>query len=89
MSGELPDGWARCNPSEYHSKSSAYADGYRKGWSAAHFEEEQKLAAAEAKIQRALAMTQSWSVPLGVTEARHYDRLLVEVRRILTEGSEK
>lgn len=39
---------------------------------------------AEAVIAEALGVTQSSSVPLGVPEARHYDRLLAEARRILS-----
>jgi len=40
--------------------------------------------ALQARVNEALTVTMSGSVPLGVTEARHYDRLLAEVRRILS-----
>ena len=29
-----PEGWARCNVNEFHSKSAAYAAGYMNGWDA-------------------------------------------------------
>jgi len=37
-----------------------------------------------AAITEALGVVRSGSAPLGVTEARHYDRLLAESRRILS-----
>lgn len=39
-------------------------------------------------IQEALDVARSSSVPLGVTEARHWDRLLAETRRVLTRALE-
>lgn len=39
---------------------------------------------AEAVIAEALDVARSASVPLGVPEARHYDRLLAETRRVLS-----
>ena len=38
---------------------------------------------AEHVIAAALAVMNSSSVPLGVSEARHWDKMLVEVRRVL------
>lgn len=31
---EKPEGWARANVAEFHSKSSAYAAGFERGWDA-------------------------------------------------------
>lgn len=42
------------------------------------------LNTAEKAITEALAVTSSASVPLGVPEARHWDRLLAETRRVLS-----
>jgi|GEM_PF-2490265 len=43
----------------------------------------------EAAIREALDVVRSGSVPLGVSEARHWDRLLAESRRILSTAIEK
>lgn len=53
---DKPANWARCDVSRFHSKSSAYADGYSKGWAAA-------LAAAANALDAALAATTQPSEP--------------------------
>lgn len=51
-----------------------------------HFEVETENAQLRDIIERAKGVTHSSSVPLGVTEARHWDRLLAETQRILSEA---
>lgn len=43
-----------------------------------------RLTRAEATIAEALDVARSGSVPLGVPEARHFDRLLAETRAVLS-----
>lgn len=44
----------------------------------------QRAERAESVIAEALDVARSASVPLGVPEAMHYDRLLAETRRVLS-----
>lgn len=47
---EKPAQWAKCDPSRFHSKSSAYAAGFERGWRAA-------LEQTAGEIDRAIAAT--------------------------------